>query len=52
VAEVKLIKKIQEAREQREQEKSVQRDDDGRPVICDCPDGQSGPCDGRGWCGS
>lgn len=19
-------------------------------IICDCPDGASGPCDGKGWC--
>jgi hypothetical protein len=38
------------SREEREAEKGIQRDDDGKPVVCDCPDGQSGPCDGRGWC--
>jgi hypothetical protein len=47
-----LFRTISEAREPREADKRVQRDGDGKPVVCDCPDGQSGPCDGRGWCRS
>lgn len=39
-----------QAREGREAKKSVQRDSDGEPVQCDCPDGAEHPCDGRGWC--
>lgn len=47
-----LFKKIQDAREQREADKNIRRGSDDKPVTCDCPDGQSGPCDGRGWCRS
>jgi hypothetical protein len=28
----------------------IQRDKDGKPIICDCPDGADHPCDGKGWC--
>lgn len=39
-----------EAREEREAEKHVRRDENGEPETCDCPDGADHPCDGRGWC--
>lgn len=47
-----LLRKAREVREEREAKKNVQRDDDGHPVTCDCPDGPEHPCDGRGWCRS
>jgi hypothetical protein len=28
----------------------IARDKDGNPITCDCPDGPSHPCDGKGWC--
>lgn len=28
----------------------IERDADGNPVICDCPDQGPHPCDGNGWC--
>lgn len=33
-----------------EYEDNIQRDDDGNPIVCDCPDGAEHPCNGRGWC--
>lgn len=44
-----LIKKLKEAREGREAEKSIRRDGDGKPVECDCCE-WPGACNGVGVC--
>lgn len=39
-------------REERETEENIQREPDGSPITCDCPDGPDHPCNGRGCCSS